>query len=44
MAIIAGAWEPQKRGMTTQDWWDAGIWITVVLAAVAVGYLIALTW
>lgn len=42
MTFIAGVLEPERKSrMTTQDWWDAGIWIAVVLAAVAIGYLIA---
>lgn len=47
MPFIAATFDterPEKRRMTTLDWWDAGIAITWVLAGVAVGYLLVLGW
>jgi hypothetical protein len=38
-----GRYGAEALAMTTQDWWDAGIWIGLVLGMAALAYLIVKT-
>lgn len=43
MPFIAATFDTgRRRRMTTQDWWDAGLTITLTFAAVGIAYLIVL--